>query len=201
MSKHDQNRAEKRERLVRAGLDAFTETGFDNTTVSDVVRRAGMTPSTFYNYYRDKEALLSEILDRVAADLLAGLKTIRRDATDVESFVALACSTLMDSLAGDKAISQLMKRNLTLVRSLLDHDSLDPVFQSLVQDVDRAVEAGHLNPIDAQYTAALMRATALEIGISMLQRADADPVAAAEFSTAVVAGALQRLSDNAKPRV
>jgi AcrR family transcriptional regulator len=198
LSKHDQNRAEKRERLIRAGLDAFIETGFDNTTVSDVVRRASMTPSTFYNYYRDKEALLSEILDRIASDMLAGLKVVRRDADSVDDFVRRTCRSLLEAIAGDRKMSTLIKRNLSLARSLLDHEGFTPVYNALKQDLDRAIEARLIGPIDTDYATALLRATALEIGIAMLLRSEADVQAAVDFSTAVISGALHRLSEDAR---
>ncbi|MFT5041664.1 MAG: AcrR family transcriptional regulator [Hyphomicrobiaceae bacterium] len=194
MSKHDQNRTEKRERLIRAGLDAFTETGFDNTTVSDVVRRAGMTPSTFYNYYRDKEALLTEVLDRTAVDLLAGLKTVRRDASDVDDFVRRCCRALLEGLAGDRAMSSLVKRNLSLVRSLLDHEKFTPVYAAIQRDIDAAIAAGFLGAIDTGYATALIRSTALEVTITLLSRGDSDLKTATDFSATAISGALQALS-------
>jgi AcrR family transcriptional regulator len=198
LSKHDQNRAEKRERLIRAGLDAFTETGYENTTVSDVVRRASMTPSTFYNYYRDKEALLSEILDRIAADLLAGLSSIRRDADSVEDYIKLSCRKLFESMAQDKANTLLVKRNFSMMRSLLDHDSLQPVYESLRRDLDRAIERGVLGPIDADYAVGILRATALELGMSMLRRPKFNVEETVSFSTAMIAGGIEKISEQAK---
>lgn len=198
MSKHDQNRAEKRERLIRAGLDAFTDTGYENTTVSDVVRRASMTPSTFYNYYRDKEALLAEILDRIAADLLAGLSSIRKDADSVESYIKLSCRRLFEGMAHDRANALLVKRNYSLMRTLLDHDSMKPVYDSLHRDLDLAVERGLLGPIDGEYTVGLLRAVPLEVGMAMLRRPKFEVEDAVSFSTAMISGGLEKLSAQSK---
>ena len=194
LSKHDQNRAEKRQRLVRAGLDAFTETGYDNTTVSDVVRRAGMTPSTFYNYYRDKDALLTDILDEVAASLVAAIATVRRESADVADFVRRCCSGLFLAMAGDRGHAMLLRRNLHIVRSMLDHPSLEPVYVALVAELDSAVQRGLLGPIDGEYATALIRATALEVALVMLRRTPTDIDRAVAFASTVMTASLEELS-------
>ncbi|MBI5506524.1 MAG: TetR/AcrR family transcriptional regulator [Deltaproteobacteria bacterium] len=193
-TKHDQNRAEKRDRLVRAAVDAFTETGYENTTVSDVVRRAGMTPSTFYNYYRDKDALRDELLDGAAVQLLAGLAVIRKHAGSVEEFVRLACKGLFAGMVQDRTNAALLKRNLPMLRSLVDSKSLQPVYAAIRSDISRAAERGLLQPIDAELATAVVRASVLEIGVALLLHPGSDVDTAIEFATRSLASALQAVA-------
>ena len=63
-----------RERIVMAGVDLFTEQGYDETTVAQIVERAGITKSTFFRHFPDKRELLSagqETLSRLLADGIA----------------------------------------------------------------------------------------------------------------------------------
>jgi AcrR family transcriptional regulator len=46
------------ERLAVAALELFAEQGYDNTTVIDIARRAGLTKSTFFRHFRDKREVL-----------------------------------------------------------------------------------------------------------------------------------------------
>ncbi|EOD58578.1 TetR/AcrR family transcriptional regulator [Amycolatopsis vancoresmycina] len=46
------------ERLTRAALDLFAERGYENTTVIDIARRAGLTKSTFFRHFQDKREVL-----------------------------------------------------------------------------------------------------------------------------------------------
>ncbi|MGN2638405.1 TetR/AcrR family transcriptional regulator [Nocardia takedensis] len=52
--------ADPRGRLQRAALDLFGEHGYEQTTVADIARRAGVTPRTFFRHFSDKREVLFE---------------------------------------------------------------------------------------------------------------------------------------------
>lgn len=45
-------------RLERAALELYVERGFDQTTVAQIARRAGLTERTFFRYFADKREVL-----------------------------------------------------------------------------------------------------------------------------------------------
>lgn len=47
-----------RGRLEQAALDLFVERGFDQTTVTEIAERAGLTERTFFRYFADKREVL-----------------------------------------------------------------------------------------------------------------------------------------------
>ncbi|MBV8087786.1 MAG: TetR family transcriptional regulator [Chloroflexi bacterium] len=47
-----------RGRLSQAALELYAERGFDNTTVADIAKRAGLTERTFFRYFSDKREVL-----------------------------------------------------------------------------------------------------------------------------------------------
>ena len=47
-----------RGRLERAALELFIERGFEQTTVAEIARRAGLTERTFFRYFADKREVL-----------------------------------------------------------------------------------------------------------------------------------------------
>lgn len=191
MSKHDQNRAEKRERLLRAAIEAFTETGFENTTVSDVVHRAGMTPSTFYNYYRDKDALRSELLAISAERMLAALARIRNAVSGMDQYFTLASRALFEAMVVEPETATLLRRNLPLLRSLLDDQALRPVYEALRGDMAAAAERGQMDPIDLDYAGAVMRSVSLEIAVVLLSRPEPDVEGAVDFLARVLGAAFR----------
>lgn len=189
-SKHEQNRAEKRERLLKSAVEAFTEAGFENTTVSDVVHRAGMTPSTFYNYYRDKDALRDELLANAAARMLESLAAIRARASGAEEYLALATRGFFESIVADPSTAMLLKRNISMLRTLLDDRALRPVYAALRRDIE-ATAKGQLDPLEADFAEAVLRASSVEITVVLLSRAEPDLGAAVEFLTRVLGGAFR----------
>jgi AcrR family transcriptional regulator len=61
------------ERLVLAALELFAERGYENTTVIDIARRAGLTKSTFFRHFPDKREVLfgGDTMARLLAEAIA----------------------------------------------------------------------------------------------------------------------------------
>jgi AcrR family transcriptional regulator len=47
-----------RERLAQAALDLYAERGFEQTTVAEIAKRAGLTERTFFRHFADKREVL-----------------------------------------------------------------------------------------------------------------------------------------------
>jgi AcrR family transcriptional regulator len=53
----------RREELINTALDLFCENGYQNTAVSDIVKKVGVAQGTFYYYFKTKEELINSIID------------------------------------------------------------------------------------------------------------------------------------------
>jgi AcrR family transcriptional regulator len=49
--------ADKRELILAAALDEFSQNGFASARLDDVAKRANVAKGTIYLYFKDKEAL------------------------------------------------------------------------------------------------------------------------------------------------
>ena len=63
--------AERRNALLKASLDEFSERGFAAARLDDVAQRAGVAKGTIYLYFRDKEALFQDLVRSVIGPLIA----------------------------------------------------------------------------------------------------------------------------------
>jgi AcrR family transcriptional regulator len=52
----------------------FFANGYDNTTINDIIREAGVSKGTFYHYFTSKESLLEALAVRLARDSIAQLR-------------------------------------------------------------------------------------------------------------------------------
>lgn len=59
----------RRAQIKEAALGVFSERGYHDTSVSDVVAAAGVARGTFYLYFDGKEAIFLELLDDLFAHL------------------------------------------------------------------------------------------------------------------------------------
>jgi len=51
-----------KQKIVDAALELFAEAGFHTTSISQIVRKAGISKGLMYNYFESKEELLKEIV-------------------------------------------------------------------------------------------------------------------------------------------
>ncbi|WHY77573.1 TetR family transcriptional regulator [Neobacillus sp. WH10] len=69
-SKHDG----KYNKILNAAIDVISEKGLDKTSISDIVKKAGVAQGTFYLYFSSKKALIPAIADNLLTVTLEGIK-------------------------------------------------------------------------------------------------------------------------------
>jgi AcrR family transcriptional regulator len=60
---------ERRQRLLRAGLELFADLGYEETSVGAIVARARMSKSAFYEHFSSKEHCFRELLFQEGGEL------------------------------------------------------------------------------------------------------------------------------------
>jgi AcrR family transcriptional regulator len=65
--------AARRRELVRCAYEVFSTKGYRTSGVADIVREAGVSHGTFYNYYDSKRHILDGVLDYAVELLLTGV--------------------------------------------------------------------------------------------------------------------------------
>ena len=66
-------REEKREAVLHAAAQAFSENGYYKTSLDDIARRLGVTKPTLYYYAKNKEDLIAAVAARALKQMLADL--------------------------------------------------------------------------------------------------------------------------------
>ncbi len=72
--RHDEDSS--RTRLLKAGIGLFAEKGYADTSVREIVARAGVTKPVLYYYFESKEGIFRTILDWAAEQQGALLSTV-----------------------------------------------------------------------------------------------------------------------------
>ncbi|MDK1388709.1 TetR/AcrR family transcriptional regulator [Sinorhizobium sp. 8-89] len=65
--------------LIDCAQRLFFEHGYENTTVNDVIREAGLSKGAFYHYFASKEALLEALAARMARQSLDEMRPLLDD--------------------------------------------------------------------------------------------------------------------------
>ncbi|MBO1330031.1 TetR/AcrR family transcriptional regulator [Streptomyces sp. VRA16 Mangrove soil] len=77
-----------RQRLVVAALHLFAEKGYDDTTVSEIAERAGLTRSTFHRHFTDKREILTAGQTTLSRLLAEGIEEAPADASPLAAVEA-----------------------------------------------------------------------------------------------------------------
>ncbi|TNE85479.1 MAG: TetR/AcrR family transcriptional regulator [Deltaproteobacteria bacterium] len=62
-------REARRQQILDVALDVFSEKGFHDASITDVVKAAGVARGTFYQYFDSKQAIFHELLDQLIENL------------------------------------------------------------------------------------------------------------------------------------
>ena len=75
-----QRRAERRARLVAAGLDLLGTVGWEQTTMTAVCAHAKLTERYFYEHFTSRDELLRAVVDQIADEARTTIATALADA-------------------------------------------------------------------------------------------------------------------------
>jgi TetR/AcrR family transcriptional regulator, transcriptional repressor for nem operon len=77
---HPNRKEATHDRIVEAASRAIRRSGYDGTSVPDIMRDAGLTHGGFYAHFDSREAMLAEAADRAGADSVAELARVASTA-------------------------------------------------------------------------------------------------------------------------
>ena len=77
-------RGERRERILASATSLFEENGFHGAGIDDIAAAAGVTGPAIYRHFKNKDAVLVALFDRLAERLAAILDTVAAEGDGVE---------------------------------------------------------------------------------------------------------------------
>lgn len=97
----------QRERLLDAAIDVVAEKGYGATTVADLTKEAGVSRTTFYELFEDKEACFLAAYD-AAVDVLARRVSVAFEAQEAwPDRVRAGLMAMLESLAVEPQVARL----------------------------------------------------------------------------------------------
>jgi len=76
--------AARREAILAAALDEFSQQGFEAARLDDVAKRAGIAKGTIYLYFRDKEALFQELIRTMLTPVVGTIEALGQADIPIE---------------------------------------------------------------------------------------------------------------------
>jgi AcrR family transcriptional regulator len=146
-----------RRRILAAAVDLFAEHGYDATSVSQVINRAGVAKGGFYHHFASKDDLLYAVygdlidrqlegMERILAQRMPPAQTLRALIMDL---VETTAGSAREALVFSRELSQLGNRRIVQMRSKRRR-----YHNAVITLVDDAQGRGQFSPVASPETVA-----------------------------------------------
>ena len=117
MGKWDANKKQKRDSLLNTSFDLFTSQGINQTSISDIVKKAGVAKGTFYLYFKDKYDIRNRLIAKKSNQLFrnAYYELLGNNAPTVEDKVIFMMKHILLALRDDPKLLSLIYKDLSWV--------------------------------------------------------------------------------------
>lgn len=129
---------EKNTQILDIAEELFITKGYDDTSTTDILERAGIARGTMYYHFRSKEEILDALIDRIIQGIVRNVRAVLSyPVTAPQKIIAFIGATKGDSAIGKeitdhahKPQNALMHQNM--MNSLLTE--LTPIAAQIIQD-------------------------------------------------------------------
>ena len=125
------NKEEKERRLLEAAFSLFISKGVYNTTVQEIVDKAGVAKGTFYLYFKDKYALQDYLITNISKQLFSSaIKYVNeKNIVDFYDRIIYIIDFIIDKFVENQELLEFISKNLSWgvfgdrISSLVDDSS------------------------------------------------------------------------------
>ncbi|HEY8394545.1 MAG TPA: TetR/AcrR family transcriptional regulator [Thermaerobacter sp.] len=162
---------ERYEQLL-AAAEAFATRGYHQTTVKDIVERAGVATGTFYLYFTNKEQSCAALIERLYQRVLAEVAAARQGRRTKLEKLAASIEAALRVFGEERNLA-----HIALVRAPGAHPLFDQLLARIqrelwdlvAEDIKEAIAEGLLPSQPATITARALIGSLYEVVISWLQ--------------------------------
>ncbi len=143
----------RHKKLLRSAIEVFAEKGFHETSVDDILAKAGIARGTFYRYFDSKRDCFSEALDYFFGWLTERIRPLDISELSAEQYRAqfqMLAKAMLSNSDYRKFTRLILVEAPTLGPDF--RDKIDRFFDTMVEliagYIKKAVAKGRVRPID-----------------------------------------------------
>lgn len=153
-----ETRENRRVQILDTALRLFSEAGYHQTSISDIVRAAGIARGTLYLYFDSKQDIFHELLENLLSHLrtnIVGVDT-SAEAPPIPEQLEQTVKRILETALANRALTQIIFREAIGIDEEMDR-RLDTFYLNLHSFIDLALQSGQqlklIRPMDT-YVAA-----------------------------------------------
>jgi AcrR family transcriptional regulator len=190
--KRARSKAANRQAILEAARGVFALSGYEATTVRDIIRATDLGTGTFYNYFKSKEEVFQALSSDSVRRFRPLLGEVRQQSDSFEDFVHGAYRAYFQFLSDENSEAiQGGAPHIALIGVRVDTPEMLTIFEEIRTMFEEMLSAGEAPRVDSEYLAAAAIGIARDLGDHMLLRRPVDVDEATRFAASLLLGGLQ----------
>ncbi len=137
---------EKYTQILQAAMEVISKKGVEKTSISDIVKQAGVAQGTFYLYFSSKNALIPAIADHLLTKLFDEIQYKSKSLTSFWEKIQLVIDVTFEMTEAYKEVLILCYAGLAFEHSFEKWESIyRPYYQWLEKEMNKAVACGEIS--------------------------------------------------------
>ena len=142
MKKVDENKKIKHDSLLEAAFNLFLKKGFAQTSISDIVERAGVAKGTFYLYFSDKYDIRNKLISFKAGQIFKNAYNAlpKHERLSFEDQIIFIIDHILDQFLRDKGLVVFLSKHLSWAffkkalndSTVSDNDSVLKIYEDML---------------------------------------------------------------------
>lgn len=145
---------EKYDKILQAAIQVISEKGYENTSISDIVKSAGIAQGTFYLYFPSKSSLIPAIADHLLTITFEKMKLVVSDQDSFWIVLEKVIRTTFETTEDFKDIIILCYSGLAIEHSMEKWEVIyQPFYQWFEEKINLAIKHQEIiDTIDVKLT-------------------------------------------------
>ncbi len=154
---------ERKNQIINAAEDVFTQKGFDEARMDDIATETGLSKGTLYLYFKSKDDLIIAILDRMFQREFRQLENLPQDGLSATDEIWKITDLLTQEILGLLRLIPIVYQFLALAFrnkyvQLALKKYINRYLDILVPIIQRGIDSGEFRPVDSREVAVAMGA-------------------------------------------
>ena len=138
---------ERKEELIDKAEKLFVKYGYDEVSVSDIVKKAGVAQGTFYYYFKSKDEMRNAIIEKNIEEVKRLIDSIifNKDMTALDKMAAYSYSFQQWSREKGKMMDYIHEEKNEVLHYRMSRRVLGYLIPAYTQIIEQGVEEGIFN--------------------------------------------------------
>ncbi len=144
ITRNTKNPLVRKNEFITVAEELFLETGFENTSIDDIVKRMDVAKGLFYHYFDTKEDLLTAIVERLLDEIKSSIESAmeKKGLTAIERFKELTPSNSGISDRSKMIVSLFHKERNQAFHHLVEERASEFLIPAVERIIRQGVDEG-----------------------------------------------------------